>query len=67
MVNVNNTTKRNDAGDTKKINSVKTGTMNVNNTPETRQNDAAIIAESNEDSDKENAHKQLSVVSDVGG
>jgi len=41
--------------------------VNVNNTPETRQNDAAITVESEEDSDRENAHKQLSVVSDERG
>jgi len=41
--------------------------VNVNNTPETRQNDAAITVESDEDNDRENANKQLSVVSDEGG
>jgi len=41
--------------------------VNVKNTPETRQNDATITVESDEDSHRENAHKQLSVVSDEGG
>jgi len=41
--------------------------VNVKNTPETRQNDAAITVESDEDIDRENAHKQLSLMSDEGG
>ena len=41
--------------------------VNEKNTPETRKNDATITVESDDNSDRENAHKQWSVVSDEGG
>jgi len=41
--------------------------VNENNTPETKKNDVAITVESDDDNDRENAHKQWLVVSDEVG